>query len=475
MNAVAPSNTIRRDVISAYVASGAKVLSWVIVSAALFRNAGGNALGTLAMVRATLGLLNYASLGLAPALMRMMAVNQKEISQIPFAVPVGDSPTSALPSASKISSPTSAIVSSAIGLAWLAGVIAMTLIAIYALFFERIHHISRPPHYEVKWLVFSIGAGLVLRLVSEPLSAVLQIQGRVHHDNWILAISEAIWAIGGWFMPDPISIGLWFAFAGFMVLFLRTCETFHPLKRIATAWTAVEWGTCKRLLQGGMVIAVAQLADFLYAPTDFILISFLLPYAGGSDAYSASAYYAPAVQIDSGILIFVTGLAAALLPHATLAHVAGRSDELRAYYVRGTLLSIAILLPVAFLTWAFSPRIFQLWLDDPMHQTVAILPFVLIHTVVGGSSGVGRSILIGMGHTRAFATAALLAGGLNVIASFSLVYFFDMGLKGIVIGTIIAVTLRCAVWQPWYVLRTIRRMEPKMHSDDQSPSVTEKP
>ena len=37
-----------------------------------------------------------------------------------------------------------------------------------------------------------------------------------------------------------------------------------------------------------------------------------------------------------------------------------------------------------------------------MRPTQAILPLVLIHTVIGGSAAVGRSILQGMGRVKAF-------------------------------------------------------------------------
>jgi len=51
----------------------------------------------------------------------------------------------------------------------------------------------------------------------------------------------------------------------------------------------------------------------------------------------------------------------------------------------------------------------------------------------------------------------LIAGAVNVIASICFVRYLDLGLRGIVLGTIVAVVGRCAIWMPWYVLRTLRR------------------
>jgi hypothetical protein len=39
------------------------------------------------------------------------------------------------------------------------------------------------------------------------------------------------------------------------------------------------------------------------------------------------------------------------------------------------------------------------------------------------------------------------------------VKYLNLGLRGIIYGTIVVVTARCAIWMPWYVMRTIRRGE----------------
>jgi hypothetical protein len=39
------------------------------------------------------------------------------------------------------------------------------------------------------------------------------------------------------------------------------------------------------------------------------------------------------------------------------------------------------------------------------------------------------------------------------------VHYLHLGLKGIVLGTIVAVVARCAVWLPWYTLGALRREE----------------
>src|SRR5205823_2951941 len=147
-------------------------------------------------------------------------------------------------------------------------------------------------------------------------------------------------------------------------------------RKVMSARGRVDWTMARELLAFGSLIVIAQVADFLYAPTDCILINRLI----GRDAV---AFYSPAIQIDAGLLLLVSGLAAVLYPKSAVAHAGGDRAAVRRYYVRGTLASIALLLPAALLVWALSPWIFQLWFRDSMPLTRAILPLILIHTVVG--------------------------------------------------------------------------------------------
>jgi O-antigen/teichoic acid export membrane protein len=303
-------------------------------------------------------------------------------------------------------------------------------------------------------LVMCIAYGISARFVSDAFGAILQTGGRITTDNVWLALSEAAWAILTVVLlqreSSLVQVGLAFVFANLLLVATRG-GTAIEIAGMPHLW-ARHRSVLLPLLSYGALVTLAQLADFLYAPTDYILINRLLDPVAVAD-------YAPAVQIDAGLLVLVTGLAAVLLPKAAIAHASGDVRTVRAYYVRGTLASAAMLAAAAGAVWLLSPFIFRIWLNDPMPRTQAILPFVLIHTVIGGSSAVGRSILLGMGNVKPFTISVLLAGVTNVALSFVFVRYFGLGLRGIIYGTIVAVTLRCAVWMPWYVMRAIRRGE----------------
>ena len=505
----APPPTLRRDLLSAYAAAGAKVASWAVVSAVVYR-ASPAAFAVLALVRATLGLLTYTAFGIGPAMVHELARASRHDGfdrRSPVAPQVdgtkSNSPDST-PTASAVgpdvaSGPTAEAVGVRAGIfppgpglraepdrparvldyatprpparrpprrpEWVglyasgnaAAAIGVTLgaalLGAYLAFFDDIHRIPGRGFYADQ-LALALGGGLLMRLASEPSGAVIQTHGRIALDNLLLVAAEVILIAALFVAPGPSSqvldpVGRGFVLASAFLLFARAAIAGHIVTdRLADSWRHASRPVVARLFGYGALVTVAQLADFLYAPTDFILINRLLDPA-------AVAAYAPAVQIDGALLLLVAGVANVLLPRSAVAHAGGDAASVRRDYVRGTLASAGLLAVAAVCVWALSPWVFRLWLGTDAPATRAILPGVLVHTVVGGSGAVGRAVLIGTGRVRAFTISVLVAGASNVVLSAAFVGA-GLGLRGIVLGTVVVVVARCGVWMPWYTLRVLR-------------------
>lgn len=449
MTSPAPRDpTFRRDIVSAYVAAASRIGSWVVVSAMVYRAFGAPAFAMLALVRGTIGLLNYITLGLAPALIHWSASAGRR--------PDNEPPKSG--STTDISLP--ALHSTALGIVYAAGAVGLVLICIYAASFEHLYNVFESFHGEMAPLVLWIGIGTLLRLMGDAPGAVLQVQSGIAYDNHLIALAELVWAVSGVVVvvvTSPpgglILVGACYACSGLVSFAARSAAAGRRTGIGGPRFALMNSACARALLSYGSMVVLAQLADYLYAPTDYMLIDRLM------HPIALSAY-APAVQIDAGLLLLVSGLSAVLLPKTAVAHAAGSSDTVRRYYVRGTLASLAMLAAASAIIWLISPWILRLWLGDPMPATQAILPLVLLNTVLGGSSAVGRSILLAVGRVRPFTVAALTSGAANVACSYVFVRYLGLGLKGIVLGTVVAVVGRCVIWMPWYVLRTIRSAAP---------------
>jgi O-antigen/teichoic acid export membrane protein len=134
----------------------------------------------------------------------------------------------------------------------------------------------------------------------------------------------------------------------------------------------------------------------------------------------------------------------------------GERESLRRAYIQSTLACLFVLATAALVVGVLIEPILKLWLGTVPAQTPTITRLVLIHTVIGGTAGIGRSVLLGMGRFKAYTLSALLGGVANVALALLFVLVLDLGLRGIVLATVIAVTVRCAIWMPIYILRSLR-------------------
>jgi O-antigen/teichoic acid export membrane protein len=419
------SSRLRGDIASAYLVAGSRIAGWLVVSALIFRRLGAESFAIFALIRGTIGLLNYISLGLSPALIHYGAQRDENRTLRKY-------------------------FSSALLVVMIGGVIGLLGTVVYAAAFKHLLNVP-PAQPMLPAIVLLMGIGMLARLGGDAPGAILQVSHRIKLDNLLVAAGDLLWAalsaiavLSGWGL---LGIAVAFFASGLLPLLGRL---FLSLRIVGGASASLIDRQIVRVLVGyGAMVVLAQLADYLYAPTDYILINKLLERVD-------VAAYAPAVQIDSGLLLLVIGLSAVLLPHAADAHAAGSPKLVRRYYVNGTLSSAIILLVCCSFVWLIAPTLLKTWLGEPMPQTLTILPLVLMNTVIGGCSAVGRSILLAVGRARPFAIAALISGAVNVVSSYAFVRFFHLGLRGIVLGTTVAIIGRCMIWMPWYVLRTIR-------------------
>jgi len=454
------TNSIKLDLASAYLASAVKIGIWAAVSAIVFWYSFEAGLGILSLVRSTIGILNYTTLGLGPAMVHLLAKQSQVVASAP---PLETTPERVLNYASPtrdtrlLTGTPDDVFKTGQRLSAFFAVIGILVMIVIARYFRGLFVIPTGMlGNNVEPLVFCTGLGLVFRLLSDAFGARLQVEGSIWIDNVILICGDVLFVVlvilfsrdKDWLLAH---VGLAFLLSSTALLIARVFA--------GTLFTYIDprlgrfnSSIASFLITFGTILTLANVADFLYAPTDFILINNLINPA-------TAGIYSPAVQIDAALLLLVTGLASVIFPRAAVAHAGGNLQTLRTYYVRGTIASLGLLLLAGGVVYFASPFIFQLWLRNPMTTTQAILPLVLVHTIVGGSSGVGRSILLAMGKVKPFTVAVLCAGALNVILSFTFVKYLHLGLPGIILGTIIAVVARCAIWMPWYTLRALRRGE----------------
>ena len=446
-----PRRRLTIDLLTSYALSLARVGAWAIVSSVIVRRAGLDVLAIVALIRGTLNLLTSLPSALAPTLVRGYLASVV----VPTAV-IAERESIAVEGALAYESkppPMTRLLDADAGR--LTAMLAAAFLCVCGLAYAN--HLPLVHGHFATASIVEAAAGLailivlagVVRLLGEPAGARLQACGMLSIENGALLCGEALWAIGVATTDLPANANALRSVGGALLagqlatLLIRLA--FDPARRLPFLFTS----GLRTTLAAVATLYLGSLADYLYGSSNQILIDREL-------GRSALAAYVPCLQIDGALLLIVSGLGVALFPRLAL-HA--RNDDraaIRRDYLVGTGASLAMLAAAAFGAWIAAPWAIARWLGTVPAGTLAVLPFVLIHTVLGGTAGVGRAVLLGMGRFKAYTISALVGGLANVGLAILFVVGFGWGLRSVAIATIVAVAGRCAIWMPWYVLRALR-------------------
>lgn len=435
---------MRTDLVAAFAASGAKALAYAVISSMLL--AGGAHAPDFAMftlIRSTLGLLNYATLGIAPAFIRQLS-HSLALAQKP-----GESAGAAV-------APPLRLYASAMYPALLIGAAALVLLALYALGFDEIHNVPPTLLAYAPWAALCVGLAMLFRLLSDIPGGWLQASHKITLDSILLLAADLAWPLVTWLLfrvtPTPlVAASLAFCICYFLLAVARTLAARANGAPIRIAPSLIDFPAARHMLAFGLMLTLSQLSDFLYAPVNFILVNWFLTPDHLTD-------YSVAVQLDAGMLLLTSAVSTVLYPRASRAFAVHDVATLRKYYRRGTLLTTVLLVLAGIGLVIVSKPLLLVWLKTDRPGARFILPLLLIHTVIGGSTAPARAILFAAGKARVFAISALLAGIANVAISLVLLLYTDLALVAVIIGTVVAVFLRCAIFIPWYTMRVLRKM-----------------
>jgi O-antigen/teichoic acid export membrane protein len=467
-----PADRLTLDLITSYLAAAAKVGSWAVVLAVVARVDPPAMLALLVFLRTVCTAFNYFSLSLGPAFVQRIKaadVAQRESALVARPPGVSEHVIDYEP----VAPPEALVVETdpdlQPGLAKWAD-IAESLerklrwcgyagVFLFAVFFVPDRTNTTQPVSSLLLVPIFVAIGTLMRSVSDAYSGILQRSGHLSRDNSITIGGEALWLAGGFVLfivfyesgvtyAATIAATL-FAATGVGVLHTRRFLVHQICRGNARKVGPANPELARSVASVGAQITLGSLADYLYGPVSMLVVAAFL-------TTQDAAAYGVAIYFDSVLLLLVAGVAAPLLPR--IADASARHDvaRVRKLYLTATFACLGVLALAATSVVLLAPWILTVWLKNPPPGVTAILPIVLLHTVIGGTAGVARSVLVGIGAHRAYAVSALLGGLLNVGLGLLFVTQFGMGLAGIAWATVIAVALRCAVWMPWFVLSRLR-------------------
>jgi O-antigen/teichoic acid export membrane protein len=203
----------------------------------------------------------------------------------------------------------------------------------------------------------------------------------------------------------------------------------------------------KRLASLAGWTSLLGLGSSLYERTDQVLINLMI-----GPAYNA--YYALAAQLQSHATSMVTSLTNVLLPTTSRLLATGTRWEQHQLLIRSTRYVVVIALPIAGGIAAFATPLVHLWLGTGYQETIRIIPLLMLVMLCRTPQHVGWVYLTAARKLRWPALALWIDALANVGISIVLVKYYDLGLSGIVLGTLMTNALRFIAFQMPYVART---------------------
>ncbi|BAZ48934.1 putative membrane protein EpsK [Nostoc sp. NIES-4103] len=298
---------------------------------------------------------------------------------------------------------------------------------------------------QAKYVVWLSALAQVINAVSQPWYAALSAEERYTLVNFLSVLQQVLILIGLnllRFLPINLLVGMtlvWLTPGAIIGILLAGWLTLQkPFLRLD--WHVINWQDSKKLFSLGGWSSLIGFASNLYERTDQILINLLLGPA-------LNAIYAIALQLGSALNRLVTSLTTVLLPAASRLSDSGSVWEKQQLILRSTRYVLTLALPAAFGVGIFRREIIELWLGKGFEQAIAILPLTIFLVFSRIPIFVTWPYLTATNQLKLPALAILLDGVCNVFLSILYVKEFNLGLAGIVLGTLSTNLIRFIFFQ----------------------------
>lgn len=307
---------------------------------------------------------------------------------------------------------------------------------------------------DTRGMIYVLAAIQVVNALGLPWIAALRAQDRFTLDNvrglltqlLVLAgllalpyapVSPMLALAAAWSAPNALTqaaIAAWVAFR-------------QPSLRVRPG--CVHRPYCKAMIHFGGWNGVIAFTSRLYEHTDQVLINLLI-----GPAYNT--FYAVALQFQGYLTRIIMAFASVLLPTMTRIAVRGASQEARQMVTHATRYIMTLALPAVICVVIYRGHIIHAWLGAGFEPAIHILPLVMFLMLMRCPNQIAGSYLRAADRIKWPAIVMLVDGVANVFLSIILVVYLDLGLTGIVLGTVTTNVLSLLLFHAPYAARLLK-------------------
>lgn len=185
----------------------------------------------------------------------------------------------------------------------------------------------------------------------------------------------------------------------------------------------------KRLFGFGIKMQICNLASLVHLQTDKIILSYFL-------GLSFVTFYDLGQKAASAMKMIPVLLLSALVPAVSELEATGGKEKLKGLYRRGSKYISLVVFPILFITLISAPQLIRLWVGKGYELSILTFQVLTIEYSLNVLTGMGTSIVRGIGKPEYEARYAVVVMLLQLILSIVLVQL--IGYKGVLISLLIS-------------------------------------
>jgi O-antigen/teichoic acid export membrane protein len=326
----------------------------------------------------------------------------------------------------------SKLVASALCLYSIVGFCALVFSVVFARYFPDLFAVPAAERGTAQGLVLVLGLQLAIYLPGSTASSVLRGLQRYDVVNAIGITGSVTFAAGA--ISSLLAGGnvLTLAVTSLANSVLTQALSFLAVRHVAP-WIRprlhrIGWAEFRQLLSFSSRMLIIDAAGRVHTRSNEILIAIFLP-------IGAVAPYAIAQRLALVPQTLSDKFLEAFFPLASQLEAQAEVARLRALFLTGTRITLAMTVPFTTLLIAFAAPVLSLWIGAPYAQYAPIVITLAVVSLVDISQWPGSTILIGMGRHGRLATAWICIA--IATPAFAAIFLPVWGLWGAALGVLI--------------------------------------
>jgi O-antigen/teichoic acid export membrane protein len=201
------------------------------------------------------------------------------------------------------------------------------------------------------------------------------------------------------------------------------------LPALKIGFTFIRKEIFRKLFGFGIKMQICSLAALVHLQTDKIILSYFL-------GLNFVTFYELGQKAASAVKMIPALLLSALVPAISELEAVSGHEKLKDLYRRGSKYICLVVFPLLFMTLMSAPQLIKLWIGEGYDLSVLTFQILTIEYTLNMLTGMGTSIVRGIGKPEYEARYAVIVMALQLILSITLVRV--MGYRGILLSLLVS-------------------------------------